>query len=254
MNPAIKKLVGLLVISLMALPGCGEGGSDLTGQNDLEVHWVVSGGRCVDAGIFNVDIELLNADGELLEQNRFLCANGHALFNDVPVGIYTVYFKGLDAANNLIYSAETELVRVEENQDDEGPTRLLPPAELEVIRAVFEINWVFETGHICSFEGVQTIDVAIWDQIIAQKVVGQRVDCDFDPTSQDLLSDDRKPKGLVIGELVPRPSRIELFGLDEAGTRIFSGSAGPFELTPGEIRTAEITLSSCEGELGTSCR
>ena len=233
------------------LGGCGGEAAKEIGQNDVNIYWVVSGGRCVDAGIYNVDIELIDADGVLYEQNRFLCANGVALFGDVPAGIYTVHIRGLDVANNEIYEAEPALVRVEE---DPEPVQLLPPAELEVIRAAFEINWVFASGQICSFEGVEQIDVAVWDQIIAQKVVGLRVDCDFDPKTQNPLAEGESPEGLVIDGLVPRPSRIELFGLDEQGQRIFFGSVGPFELEPGEVKTAKVTLAPCVGDIGGGCR
>ena len=251
MKTLLRAALTLVLLIAWTLPGCGEGAATEVGQNDVNIFWVVSGGRCVDAGIYNVDVEIIDADGVLYEQNRFLCANGYALFGDVPAGIYTVNIKGLDVANNQIYEAEPALVRVEEQPD---PIQLLPPAELEVIRASFEINWVFASGQICSFEGVNEIDVAVWDQIIAQKVVGIRVDCDFDPKTQSPLVEGETPEGLLIDGLVPRPSRVELFGLDEQGQRIFFGSVGPFELTPGEVKNAKVTLAPCVGDIGGGCR
>ena len=71
MKTVLRAALPLLLSVAWLLPGCGEETASDPGPNDVSIYWVVSGGRCVDVGIYNVDVEIVDSDGVLYEQGSF---------------------------------------------------------------------------------------------------------------------------------------------------------------------------------------
>jgi len=249
----LKKSYALLLLCLgcvLSLTACF--GQETTNEtNDLKVYWQVMGGTCSIAEIPNVQVDLLDADGILYDTTLTLCSNGESLFRSVPVGVYKVRVIGLDLESKPTYESATQEVTVDAGDD---VVELLPPLELSIRRASLEVSWGFSTGKLCQFEGVDQVEISVWDQLELQVLETQTVDCNFDPSEQETLPDGSTPSGLLFSELVPRSVRIEAFGLDDKGLRVFSAAEGPMDLEPGDSHEVELTLYPCEGEDAIACQ
>ena len=244
------RLLPALALPLLLVAACG--GSEAGNQtNDLQIFWNVVGGRCVDAGVLNVQVELRDSGGDLYDTNRFLCSNGRATFPQVPTGTYEVILIGLDRQNEATYKAGPKRHTVEASEE---PSELLPPLDLEIRRATLVVTWSFTIGRPCSFSGVEEVEVSIWDTAIEQQVVRVVSECDLDLKEQPLLPDGTRPMGLVVSDLVPRPVRVEAFALDSDGLRRAAGVLGEMSLNPGEVRNLDIELYPCGGHANVGCQ
>ena len=244
------RLLPALALPLLLAAACGgPEGSNQT--NDLVVFWNVVGGRCVDAGVLNVQVELRDSGGALYDTNRFLCSNGRSTFADVPVGTYEVTLIGLDRENEATYKAGPKKHSVKAGEE---PSELLPPLDLEIRRATLVVTWSFTSGRPCSFSGVEKVEISVWDTAIEQQVVRVVSECDLDIKEQPLLPDGTHPNGLVVPDVVPRPVRVEAFGIDSDGLRRAAGVLGEMSLNPGEIRNLDIELYPCGGHANVGCQ
>ena len=175
----LKKTISLLALFFVfpfALSGCFLD-ENVNETNDLRVYWQIQGGTCSTADISNVQIDIYDESETLFDTTLTLCSNTETLFRGLPVGVYSVRATGLNGDSVAIY--ESGLTEVTVDASDEV-VELLPPLELGLKRATLEVSWVFESGKLCQFEGVDDIEISIWDQIEIQVLETKTVSCDYD--------------------------------------------------------------------------
>ncbi len=238
------------VVAALFFVACIPLEDELVETNDVTLSWQVAGGTCSTAKIPNVQIDIFDQNGDLYDQVVTLCSNGSTTFADVVEGTYRIQVLGLDEDNAATYETPSLDVTVIAGEE---PIILQPPLQLAIRRAHLEITWKFSTGGQCNFEGVDKIEVSIWDQVVEMQVAKDTVVCTFDPNEQETFPDGTVPRGLAIVDLAPGEVLIEGFGLDAQGFRLFHGTEGPLKLNPGEIHEIELILYPCSDE-GVSCQ
>ncbi|MBR56448.1 MAG: hypothetical protein CMH54_00150 [Myxococcales bacterium] len=238
------------VVAALFFVACFEPENEQIETNIVTLSWQVSGGTCATAKIPNVQINVFDEKGDLYDQVVTLCSNGSTTFEEVEEGSYRVQVLGLNEENNATYETPSLDVTVIAGPE---PIIIQPPLQLAIRRAHLEITWKFSTGGQCNFEGVDKIEISVWDQVVEMQVAQDTVSCTFDPNEQDMFPDGTMPRGLAIVDLAPGEVLIEGFGLDAQGYRLFHGTEEALKLNPGEIHEIELVLYPCSDE-GVSCQ
>lgn len=207
-------LTGLILFAM----GCGSDGGVQTGS--IRVHWVVGGTTCETIGVKDVDIHVLEEGFDVLEGSRtYDCGLGGegVLIVDLPEGIYTVAIDGLDSDGNAFYegtfAGEVNVVAGLE-------TVLKPAINLQLKNALILLNWEFKNGKLCTTNGVYHVEVNAFDTTL-NPVYQQTFKCD--PFDDPILKAD---KGILIKDLRGNDDlTFDLFGVDDAKTRLFRGTS-----------------------------
>lgn len=225
MGTATMALATLVTGCVIDGPGLGD--PDTTGQPPgdgiVEVSWIVGSSGCALAQV--TDIQLTIGTYE----NTYPCDNGSTRVQ-LPAGDYSLVATGLDADGVARFEATEELVSIFEDE-----TTILPTLRLSALPASLTLFWRFENGSLCGANGVDSIDVALFDN--EQLVDPFPIVVDCDPGEADF--DD-----IAAGSYV-----VSLLGQDESGVAIFDARK-EIELYRGETLAEELVLTALADDTG----
>jgi hypothetical protein len=132
--------------------GIGDGTTDPTiPDGRVEVTWQIGPSSCGEAGIAEVEITIAS------QSERFPCADeGGAL--SVPAGAYGLNAIGYDIEGQPRYGGSVEGVRVYSGEVTTAETVIL-----SALPATISGTWFFDNGRLCSANGVNTIELTLFD-------------------------------------------------------------------------------------------
>ncbi|MEN0062670.1 MAG: hypothetical protein AAGA48_11005 [Myxococcota bacterium] len=127
------------------------------GEGTIEVSWRVGSSGCELAEVTDVQIQI----GDL--ERTIPCTTGETSLQ-LLAGDYALLATGLDASGVARFEAREELVSV-----FEGETTVVPTLRLSALPATLTLFWKFENGSLCGANGVDSIDIALFnnEQIVA---------------------------------------------------------------------------------------
>lgn len=183
------------------------------GEGVVEVSWQVGASGCEQAGVQEVVVEVGPASAS------FACdAGGGSL--TVPEGRWPVDAYGLDEKGLERYAGSADGVQV---WTDEATT--VPTIVLGALPADLTVTWFFENGRLCGGNGVEEVDVTVFDD-------------DYIVDSLTTACDD----GIETLDAVTSGAyTVSVLGRDAQGTARFGGEVD-VELDKGASTTVEIML------------
>lgn len=151
----------LMVGSLIAVGGLAAGcGDELEPLEDglVSLQWEVSPKGCKESGVEEIEVSLENSHFDYRE--RFVCDAGRATLAGVYPGNYRLYVQGADKRGHVTFEAAARSVTVRgERTEAVGMVRLTAkPASVEV-------GWLFANGRVCGANGVERVDVHVYDDM-----------------------------------------------------------------------------------------
>ena len=135
--------------------GCGEAPKPL-GDGSLEVTWQVSPRGCEQANVETVDVKLSNAHRSYA--GSYACSDSEALLDNLTPATYELEVVGLDPSGRQTFVADKTLVTVCAEKKNDAPH-----LRLTAKPATLEVSWRFANGRVCGANGVERIEVAIFD-------------------------------------------------------------------------------------------
>lgn len=194
-----------------ALPGTTDTGVPVV-EGKVEVTWRVGTSTCEEAGITEVGIEI----GSRTE--RFPCTDLAGAMT-VPAGVFGLDAVGYDAEGLPRYGASSEVV-VEQG-------RVTPVAVfLSSLPANISSTWYFDNGRLCGANGVETVDLSLYD-LADNREVQLQAPCD--------------DGAAYVGEVEAGDYILVLYGLDESGTPSWRGEVAA-TVTRGESAVLDVEL------------
>lgn len=191
--------VPVAALGLLMQACFGPGGSLL---GDVQVSWAFqNAATCAQAGVSFVEVQVIDAgDGSPQYDQVFNCTDGSVLIGDFIPGSYRMILSGLDLSQNIRYqSSFTTYI---------GPGfNNLGITILSFTLGNISFNWSFEGQQSCKISGVSQM------QII---VINSGGDVEFNETHPC------NDQGATITNFVRGNYDLILYGLDVAGTRLFS--------------------------------
>jgi hypothetical protein len=150
---------------------------------DVAVAFTFDDQSCGEAGVDNVDVQLLDDVGVVAAAQNVQCIDGRATFTDMPVGAYTVRIDALDGNDEVLFSAEDVALVLDGVDDDDTDALAGDDISVELVArlATVTIPFVFpaaqasDTPQSCAEVGVQNVDIQIIDA--DGNVTGTNVAC-----------------------------------------------------------------------------
>ena len=133
---------------------------------------------CATAGVDNIDAQLLDADGQVVQGQNIDCTAGTVVFTDVPVGTYTLHADGNDVNNVVQYTVDFPDVVVDQASVDLGVVNL------EALASTVRVRFRLPNNLSCAEAGVDAVDIQVIDA--NDNVTGTNVPC-INGDSGDLL-------------------------------------------------------------------
>jgi len=121
-------------------------------KGQIDATWQVGADGCEAAGVETVEIVHRG-----VSLGSFPCADGEAVV-DAPPDRGVLELTGSDADGVVRYAGEVGRVRVYAGQTTTAPTVLLEP-----LPATVAVTWYFENGHLCSANGIQEVEIDLFD-------------------------------------------------------------------------------------------
>ena len=118
-----------------------------------------------------------------------------------------------------------------------------------------DLTWKFHDGSLCSFAGVDTITINVWDSH-ANRVFNEDLACDPGKAAQEaeaaqpLRSLHDTAKGVVIDRLFAGDYTVQAFAKDSANEAVPKHWAEEREVTTihGRLTPVDLTLQLCNGD------
>ncbi|HIA01477.1 MAG TPA: hypothetical protein EYN66_06135 [Myxococcales bacterium] len=201
----------MTLVCFLFTSGCGEDKSLANGA--IELSWAIGGSTCGAAGISLVEVTVYNAE-RIHSSMTVACQLGEIQVPNVPSGSYSVRIDGIQQSTEMpVYEGSALNVKVQPNQ-----VTVVPRIYLAEKPGAIDLTWRFETGALCSFSGVDTIDVSVWD-IHSNRVWQESLPCD--PAIALVQAERNEPiralytdaKGIVIGSLFAGSYTVQAHGL-----------------------------------------
>lgn len=185
-------------------------GGSTTGE--VDVSWQVGSAGCEASGVTDIEVSVGGVGGV------YDCLAESAVLT-VPAGSFAIAIEGLDAGGIPRYSGESTVTVI-------GGQRVnVPTVLLGALPASVTASWYFENGRLCSQNGVDQIDVTIFeDEFI--------VDSSVAPCDSGQLTIDNVQTGSYI---------ISLLGRDAGGAAIYLGDS-QITLEKGDSEYVEVML------------
>ncbi len=179
----------------------------------VTVTWQVGTQGCEASGVTDVEVEIAG------ETRSAACMQGELSMN-VPAGDHQVFVWGLDAGGIARYEGSANVSIFE------GEAVTVPTVVLGGIPASIDITWYFENGRLCGGNGVQDVEIVVFDdEFIVDSLV---TECD---------------DGIErIYDLQSGAYTVSVLGRDDAGTVQFSGTS-MVEVDKGDLGFVEVMLS-----------
>lgn len=179
---------------------------------EVEVSWQVGSAGCAASGVTEIDVQLGGVGGtyDCLAESAVLTA---------PAGSYPVTLTGIDAGGTPRYGGESTVTVIG------GQRVAVPTIVLGALPARVTASWYFENGRLCSQNGVDQIDMTIFeDDFIVDNKVG--------PCDEGELTIEEVQTGAYI---------ISLLGRDLNGSATYLGEA-QVTLEKGDDKYVEVML------------
>ena len=201
-----------------ALLSCGEPVEPF-GEGALELSWEVSPMGCAASEVELVEIELTNARRSYVES--YPCARGAAALEALAPGSYELILRGFDPGGANTFESGTRAVTIRPER-----VEVLTPLPLNARPAELEVVWRFENGRVCGANGVERVEVAVYDEAFYE-MARQDFDCN-------------RGSG-IIGELFAGDYIVQASA--DAAEEVFSGDA-QVTLKRGESGQIETVLQA----------
>ncbi len=240
-----SSLVGAVAIAGLVI-GCGDG-KEAERPGSVTVSWGIGGSTCQKVGVDLVRVSLISGD-KVEPATPVPCQQGTMRITSVAPGNYLVqvdgYTKSSDTAS---YYGKLAGVGIQAGQETK-----LPRIDMEQKPGAFDITWKFATGDLCSFAGVDTVAIRVWDDR-SRKVYNEYLACDpFLAVSQQEAKNPTTQlwdtaRGVVVPDLLSGVYNVEIFAL-MAGTgsnmaRYWAkAEAG---ILNGRLTAVPLTLAAC---------
>ncbi|MBT9556215.1 MAG: hypothetical protein IV100_09310 [Myxococcales bacterium] len=137
------------------------------------MSWLIGGSTCAGSGLATVEITLVDARGAV-DAGSAACQVGNYVFRTVPEGQYRIEVDGFPADDAIAtYSGLVEPVVVRANFPNAAPAVALTqnPGGIDAI-------WSFDNGQLCSFNGVDTVELTLWNPQTGVQVAALDYPCD----------------------------------------------------------------------------
>jgi hypothetical protein len=164
------------------------------------------------------------------------CKNGFAIVSNIPEGFYRLSLEGIDANDKSIYEGfypdpsipqkdlEKYAMFVKSGQQSVVPEKInLTGKPGEIL-----LSWYFENGRLCSMNGINTVDVTIYD-MFANLIHDKTYSCD--PSSSSLgLTNTENASGENTGDSLEKESTSTNSDGNTGAVRISSLPAGEVDV------------------------
>ena len=190
----------------------------------VTVEWKLGFGvDCAKAGIDTIRVTAQEPGERELVAETFSCSAGAATIRDVPAGACTVVIEGGvgSSFDYPVFTATVGSVLVREGDTAEtGKVTLekLPPQQNP---GSLEIGWSFDNGQLCVPNGVETVRVTVWRELVF-KEYEDTTDCNT---------------GMVKVEVQPGAYAVVLEGMDAEGKVVRQATKEDIEVKQGETNS-----------------
>ncbi len=174
---------------------------------------------CAIAGVDNIDAQLLDGEGRIVQGQNIDCILGSIVFTDVPVGTYTLHADALDAVGVVQYSGDQDGIEIDASDVQ------LDVLNLAALASTVRVRFRLPDDLTCAAAGVDTVDIQIVDE--DNNVTGANVPC-INGDSGDLV-------GPAPGQISVRAQALS--GVDVA----FDGTTEGVRISAG-ANVIEVTL------------
>jgi hypothetical protein len=160
----------VLVFGYTLMSGCETAEEMQAGA--IDVSWTVGGTTCTASGVSMVQVSILSSN-KVVDTTTAACQLGEATITNLPAGRYTVQVDGYGTDLSYpLYFGMAPNVEVKA-----GQTTVIPEIEMAEKPGALDLTWSFDNGKICAFAGVDSLDIAIWDNH-SNKVYAETLPCD----------------------------------------------------------------------------
>jgi hypothetical protein len=239
----------MTLVCFLFASGCGE--DKILANGAIELSWAIGGSTCGAAGISLVEVTVYNAEHYNAEQiyssTTVACELGKIQIPNIPAGAYSVRIDGIhQSTDKPIYEGSALNVEVQPNQ-----VTVVPRINLTEKPGAIDLTWRFETGTLCSFTGVDTVDVSVWD-IHSVQVWREILPCD--PAIALVAAEKNEPiralytdaKGILIEALYAGSYTVEAQGLmAESGLPTWWAQELQVVVQHGKLTPVDLVLSPC---------
>jgi hypothetical protein len=200
------------------LAGCvvvdkDDDGTLIPADGTVNVTWQVGPTGCEASGVSSVEIAWDSG------AQTFSCEDEAATFTAEP-GRYLMSFTGLDAGGQARYGGEADVSVYS------GQVTTVPTVVLSALPATVVATWRFENGALCASNGVESVDLNLFDQ---DDKLEQSLEVPCNDGIATLIDVDAGSYTLLV------------LGRDAAGLETFSGQVA-IEAEKGDLAEVEVVL------------
>lgn len=147
--------LAVLGAALALTAGCGSE-VEPVGEGSFELTWDVSPRGCEAAGVEIVEVTLVNAKREYVEQ--YDCLAQTAVIDGIQPAKYDLTLTGLDPGGHATFESNSRVVTVAGER-----TNVADLVRLTAKPADLRVNWTFANARVCGANGVESVEVALFD-------------------------------------------------------------------------------------------
>ena len=126
----------------------------------VEVSWAMGGRSCTEAAVATIGVRIANADGEVVAEASGACNDRRALMGPVEPGSYTLKLHGSSFDGVITHAGGLNDVVVAAGRTSEPDV-----INLAAVGATLKVSWKFANGDLCSFNEVDGMRSAIYDDL-----------------------------------------------------------------------------------------
>lgn len=124
----------------------------------VDVRWALGGRSCNEAGVATVQASLESPEGEAFGVAQAACQMGTVTMPSISPGLYRLVLRGASRDGMVTHQAALDGTTVKS-----GETYAPRKLNLRSLGASLDIRWRFHNGELCSFNGVDEIELAVFD-------------------------------------------------------------------------------------------
>jgi len=240
----MKRFLESWLLPALLASGLTSCGDDGPGSGSVIVKWEVQGQVCADVDLVQVKVSL-EQEGQVIVSDSTDCSEGEILLTNVPAETYDVRISGLDPTGHATYEGFYEGLVVDSGNDPSSPDAIV---KLTQRPSRILLGWRFpdEAGTPCSFIGVSTVEVNVFRTDDPGDIdFSGEFPCDPVYADPETLPAPIENGAVVVGSLKNGETKVNLFGRDELGERIFKGTE-TLQLPVGGDVNVMVDLHKCE--------
>ena len=235
----------ITLLGLLLVTACGEDKTSANGAIDLS--WAIGGSTCGTAGINLVEVSIYDTK-RIYSSMTVACQLGEIQIPNIPAGSYSLRIDGIQQSNALpVYEGNVAKVSVQSNT-----VTVVPRVYLAEKPGAIDLTWRFDNGSLCTFSGVDTIDVSVWD-IHSNRVWRESLPCD--PLMARSEAEENEPtralygtaKGIVIEGLYAGSYTVHALGMmQEEGEPIWWAREQQVIVQHANLTPVDLVLLPCD--------